>query len=65
MLGEIQHKGEGVFYSTDEGTTWEQVVWSGTDASNEPTVLQPRKDKFGAIYLGTNGSGAWRYLTPN
>ena len=64
IAGSMVNRGEGLFYSTNEGSSWEKVGWEQTDGSNEPTVLQARKDKFGVLYLGTNGSGAWRFVAP-
>ncbi|MFN6528107.1 hypothetical protein [Nostoc sp. ChiSLP03a] len=63
LYGEIAGMGEGVFRSLDKGKTWINIAYLHQPMGNEPNVMEASWQKFGLVFIGTNGRGIY-YGTP-
>ncbi|MEO1497524.1 MAG: hypothetical protein AAFV43_10280 [Planctomycetota bacterium] len=52
--------GRGVYRSNDEGATWERIGTSESGIANSPQVMTADPDRYGVVYIGTNGRGVAR-----
>ena len=55
LLGQINDV-EGIFYSADDGQTWNQIE-TGINWVNGPRALTGDSRNYGRVYVGSNGSG--------
>ena len=56
LYGEVNHV-NGIFRSVDMGNTWVKINDSESEIGCEPTCLVGDRNKFGVVYVGTNGNG--------
>lgn len=59
VYGTIANQGEGFFMSLNRGRTWRNISESRTPVGNKPNALEASKQKFGLIFVGTNGRGIY------
>lgn len=59
VYGTITNQGEGMFLSLDRGQTWSNINKRFTPIGSQPTVVEASKQKFGLVFVGTNGRGIY------
>ncbi len=59
LFGEIAGKDEGIFRSLDRGKTWELISDPKKPIGRVPNVMEASKQKFGLVFVGTNGRGIY------
>ncbi len=63
LYGKITGLGEGIFRSLNYGKTWASISSSQKLVGNQPNVMEASRQKFGLVFIGTNGRGIY-YGTP-
>ncbi|MBD2495567.1 hypothetical protein H6G75_14655 [Nostoc sp. FACHB-280] len=63
LYGKISYMGDGIFRSLDMGKTWKNISDPLNPIGNEPNVMEASNQKFGLVFIGTNGKGIY-YGTP-
>lgn len=59
LHGKITGQGEGFFRSLDRGKTWTRLGSPERPIGNAPTFLAASRQKFGLVFVGTNGRGIY------
>lgn len=63
LYGKIADMGEGIFRSLDSGKSWTSIGNEQKPIGNQPNVMEASRQKFGLVFIGTNGRGVY-YGTP-
>jgi photosystem II stability/assembly factor-like uncharacterized protein len=59
LYGKVADMGEGIFRSLDQGKTWTRMGDRSKPIGNSPNVMEASKQKFGLVFIGTNGRGIY------
>ncbi|HEY9670895.1 MAG TPA: hypothetical protein V6D11_05595 [Waterburya sp.] len=59
LYGNIAAMGEGIFRSLDQGKTWTRLSVNSKPIGNSPNVMAASWQKFGLVFVGTNGRGIY------
>jgi xyloglucan-specific exo-beta-1,4-glucanase len=63
LYGKVTGMGEGIFRSLDNGKSWTSIGDVQKPIGNLPNVMEASRQKFGLVFIGTNGNGVY-YGTP-
>lgn len=63
LYGNVTGMGEGIFRSLDNGKSWTSIGDVQKPIGNLPNVMEASRQKFGLVFIGTNGRGVY-YGTP-
>lgn len=63
IYGDIGEKEDGIFRSTDDGETWEDIQDPENPIGNNPTVMLASRKTSGLLFIGTFGRGIF-YAMP-
>lgn len=59
VYGNVSNLGNGIFRSVDQGKTWKRIGNSNKPIGNDPNVMEASRQKFGLVFIGTNGRGIY------
>ncbi|BDA74290.1 hypothetical protein RIVM261_044090 [Rivularia sp. IAM M-261] len=59
LYGKISKLKNGIFRSVDQGKTWKRIGDSKKPIGNDPNVMEASRQKFGLVFIGTNGRGIY------
>lgn len=59
LYGNVAGMGEGIFRSLNLGKTWTRLGNPATPIGNDPNVMEASWQKFGLVFVGTNGRGIY------
>jgi xyloglucan-specific exo-beta-1,4-glucanase len=59
VYGKIANLGNGIFRSVDQGKSWKRIGDSTKTIGNDPNFMEASRQKFGLVFIGTNGRGIY------